>query len=149
MHRTATEDMLSTSQNDMNMRLQKQTERSWIEPVVWYQSFVPCFTDQMGSLPIWFTFSHIWVKQNYTFFFFYIYIIYLYIIHHSKDKMKSFENNTCPFIAHHWFTKIFWALLRFQQTAAFHYKKVVWIQTPTQQMKKHDVQMENRKLFFF
>lgn len=68
---SATEDMLSTSQNDMNMQLQKQTERSWIEPVVWNQSFVLCFTDQMGSLPIWFTFSHIWIKQNYTFFFFF------------------------------------------------------------------------------
>lgn len=57
----------------------------------WYQSLVPCFTDQMGSLPIRYTFSHIWLKQNDTFFFNIYIFIFIYMIYHSKDKMKTFK----------------------------------------------------------
>lgn len=49
--------------------------------------------------------SHLNKTKLYILFFF-----FLNRIHHSKDKIKTFKNNTCPFIAHHWFTKIFWAL---------------------------------------
>lgn len=38
----------------------------------------------------------------------------------------------------------------FQQTAAFHYKKVI-LSTDTEEKtdEKHDIQMENRKTFFY
>lgn len=36
----------------------------------------------------------------------------------------------------------------FQQTAAFHYKKVVSIQTQKKTDEKHDIQMKNIKPFF-
>lgn len=121
---SATEDMLSTSQNDMNMQLQKQTERSWIEPVVWNQSFVLCFTDQMGSLPIWFTFNHIWIKQNYTFFFFFFSIEFTI----PKTKLKL-SKTTPVHLLHTIGSQKYFGHFAFQQTAAFHYKKVVWVQT--------------------
>lgn len=102
-----------------------------------------CFTDQMGSLPIWFTFSHIWVKLNYTFFIFFFIEFTI-----PKDKIKTFKT-TPVHLLHTIGSQKYFGHFAFQQTAAFHYKKVVWIQTPKKTDEKHDIQMKNRKLFFF
>lgn len=76
------------------------------------------------------------LKQN-TFFFIYIYIyIYLLKRHLSIYCTPSVHENILGTFA-------------FQHTAAFHYKKVVWTDTLNTTDEKHDVQMENRKLFFF
>lgn len=58
---------------------------------------------------------------------------------------SDFNNNTCSFIAHHWFTKIFWALLSFFKQQHFIIKSCFKTDTTDEQ---NDVQMENRKLIF-
>lgn len=141
-----TEDMLSTSQIDMNMQLfPENKQKSWTEPS--FQSFCLLFHISYGVFAFLIHLqSHLnkTNKQKKK-----IYILF-YIIHHfHKDKIKTFKTTTCPFIAHHWFTKIFWALLRFDKQQHFIIKTFFsLIQTLNTTDEKHEIQMENRKCLF-
>lgn len=74
------------------------------------------------------------------------YILFFYIIHHSKDKVKTFK--TPPvYLLHTIGSQKYFGHFAFRQTAAFHYKNVVWIQTPNITDEKLDIQLENRKHF--
>lgn len=69
------------------------------------------------------------------------------MVHYIKDQIVTSITTPVHFIAHHWFTKIFRALFEFLQTAAFHYKKFVFLHRHKKD-EENDVQMGNRKLIF-
>lgn len=104
-----------------------QTARSWTQPVLWYQSRVPYFTDCLFL----YTFSHVWMK------------LYILFLRQNTDLqlLKHHLSIYCTPLVH----KNILGTFAFQQTAAFHYKKVIWLQTLTTTDEKHDIKMEDRK----
>lgn len=110
---------------------------------------------KLGSCLAWLTFSHIWIKLNHTFFFFFFSLVEFTIPKTKKNKtffFFLFLNNTCLFIAHYRFTKIFWALCFNDQQHFIIIKKKkkkekIRSKTDTQRMKSMTYKWKIEKFF--
>lgn len=98
--------MLSTSQNDMNMQLPKTNRKELNRTSRLISKLCSLFHRSNGVLAYLIHLqSHLSKTKLYIlyflFLFFLIYIyMYIYIIHHSKDKMKSFFKTTPVHLLH-------------------------------------------------